>query len=64
MRLGFPNRGAAPHNFEIRDQDITVDVAPGGTGETIIILPPGTYKFICNVPGHKQVGRNGTLVVD
>jgi uncharacterized cupredoxin-like copper-binding protein len=26
-------------------------------------LPPGSYKFICDVPGHKQVGMNGTLVV-
>ena len=63
VRLVFENRGAAPHNFEIRDRDISVDVAPGETGEIVINLPPGTYKFICNVPGHKQVGMNGVLQV-
>jgi plastocyanin len=63
VRFLFENRGAAPHNFEIKDPLISVDVAPGGTGEAVINLPLGTYKFICNVPGHKQVGMNGTLVV-
>ena len=63
VRLIFENRGAAPHNFEIKERDISVDVAPGETGEVVIKLPAGTYKFICNVPGHKQVGMNGALVV-
>lgn len=57
------NQGDAPHNFEIKEQDISVDVAPGQREEVVINLPPGTYKFICNVPGHKQVGMNGSLVV-
>lgn len=35
-----------------RDRDISVDVPPGETGEPIITLPPGTYRFICMVPGH------------
>ena len=63
VRLIFENRGAAPHNFEIKDLDISVDVAPGETGEVVINLPAKTYKFICNVPGHRQVGMNGALVV-
>lgn len=57
------NQGDSPHNFELKDEGISVDVAPGQREEVIINLPPGTYKFICNVPGHKQVGMNGALVV-
>ena len=64
VRFVFENRGAAPHNFEIKERDISIDVAPGETAEAVINLPPGTYKFICNVPGHKQVGMNGALVVE
>jgi glucose/arabinose dehydrogenase/plastocyanin len=64
VRFIFENRGAAPHNFELKEGDISVDVAPGESAETVINLPPGTYKFICNVPGHKQVGMNGAIVVD
>jgi glucose/arabinose dehydrogenase/uncharacterized cupredoxin-like copper-binding protein len=64
VRFVFKNRGAAPHNFEIKERDISVDVAPGETAEAVINLPPGIYKFICNVPGHKQVGMNGALIVE
>jgi glucose/arabinose dehydrogenase/uncharacterized cupredoxin-like copper-binding protein len=63
VRFVFTNRGQSSHNFSVNKQDISVDVEPGGTGETIVNLPPGTYKFICNVPGHKQVGMNGSLIV-
>jgi uncharacterized cupredoxin-like copper-binding protein len=61
VRVILENRGAAPHNFNVKDQNINVDVAPGATEETVINLPPGTYKFVCNVPGHKQLGMNGVL---
>jgi uncharacterized cupredoxin-like copper-binding protein len=63
VRFIFENRGQAPHNFAVNKQPISVDVEPGATAETVVNLPQGTYKFICNVPGHKQVGMNGTLVV-
>jgi glucose/arabinose dehydrogenase/uncharacterized cupredoxin-like copper-binding protein len=63
VRIILQNHGASPHNFEIKEKDISVDVPPGETASTIVNLPPGTYKFICNVPGHKQAGMNGVLVV-
>jgi glucose/arabinose dehydrogenase/uncharacterized cupredoxin-like copper-binding protein len=63
VRITLENRGAAPHNFDLKDQDVSVDVAPGETAATIINLPAGTYRFVCDVPGHRQAGMNGTLVV-
>jgi uncharacterized cupredoxin-like copper-binding protein len=64
VRLVLENRGQAPHNFMLNKlRDVSVDVEPGGSAETIINLPPGDYKFICNVPGHKQLNMNGVLVV-
>lgn len=63
VRITIENRGAAPHNFEVKEQNISVDVAPGDTASTIVNLPPGDYKFICNVPGHRQAGMNGVLIV-
>ncbi len=61
VRLILENTGAVVHNFELRDQDISVDVEPGQSGEVIVNLPPGNYRFICNIPGHKQTGMIGVL---
>ena len=59
------NTGAALHNFSIDSLKIDVDVNPGETVD--IVIPagtaPGTYDFYCNVPGHKEAGMVGTLIV-
>ena len=63
VKLILENKGEAPHSFDIKDQDVLVNVEPHTTAEVVVNLPPGNYKFICDVPGHKQVGMNGALVV-
>ncbi|MFN8678088.1 MAG: cupredoxin domain-containing protein [Thermomicrobiales bacterium] len=63
VKFILPNQGAAPHNFSIPDQDISVDVAPGETKDVVVNLPAGEYAFDCNVPGHKEAGMIGTLKV-
>src|SRR5215218_3504454 len=57
------NDGAAPHNFSIDELGIDIDVAPGETQETVINAPAGEYEYYCNVPGHKEAGMVGTLIV-
>ena len=57
------NDGVAPHNFSIDELGIDVDVAPGETKETVINAPAGEYEYYCNVPGHKEAGMVGTLIV-
>ena len=60
----LPNDGAAPHNFSIDELGISIDQAPGSAEETVINAPPGTYEYYCNVPGHKEAGMVGTLIVE
>jgi uncharacterized cupredoxin-like copper-binding protein len=60
----LPNDGAAPHNFSIDELGISVDIAPGSTEETVINAAAGTYEYYCNVPGHKEAGMVGTLIVE
>jgi hypothetical protein len=66
VTITMVNTGAALHNFNSEALDIDVDVNPGDTVE--IEIPagtaPGTYEFICDVPGHKEAGMVGTLIVD
>ena len=60
----LPNDGAAAHNFSIDELGISIDLAPGSTEETVINAPAGTYEYYCNVPGHKEAGMVGTLIVE
>ena len=60
----LPNDGAAAHNFSIDELGIDIDLPPGSTEETVINAPPGTYVYYCNVPGHKEAGMVGTLIVE
>jgi uncharacterized cupredoxin-like copper-binding protein len=63
VTVNLPNEGAAPHNFSIDALDIDVDIAPGATEQVVINAPAGEYEFYCNVPGHKEAGMVGTLIV-
>jgi uncharacterized cupredoxin-like copper-binding protein len=34
------------------------------TARATLDLEPGTYTFLCAIPGHFQAGQRGTLVVN
>ena len=59
------NAGSAEHNFHAEDLGIDEDMAVGYSGEITIPADaaPGTYDFVCNVPGHAAAGMVGTLVI-
>lgn len=64
VTFNLPNDGAAPHNFSIDELGIDVDQAPGSTEQIVINAPAGTYEYYCNVPGHREAGMVGTLIVE
>ena len=57
------NDGVAAHNFSIDELGIDIDLPASATEETVINAPAGKYEFYCNVPGHKEAGMVGTLIV-
>jgi plastocyanin len=61
--LTLPNLGATLHNFSIDELEISVDIEPSATETTTIHAPAGRYAFYCNVPGHKEAGMAGVLIV-
>jgi plastocyanin len=63
----FTNESPLSHDLTIEDKSGTklgaTPVFTGGSKSFTITLQPGTYKFLCTVPGHAQAGMQGTLTV-
>jgi plastocyanin len=63
----FTNDSPISHNFTIEDSSgKTVGATPtfsGGSKTLAANLKPGTYTYVCTVPGHEAAGMKGTLTV-
>jgi plastocyanin len=59
------NNGNAPHNVTIPDvsDEPIVEAPPGETVSDVVTLEPGTYEFLCSVPGHESLMK-GELTVE
>lgn len=66
VTIDFTNPAAIEHDVAIEQdgQEIAAS-ALIGEGKTSVSadLAPGTYTFLCTVPGHAESGMEGTLVV-
>ena len=65
VALRLENTHNAPHSFDVDALKVHVPAAPGTQG-LILFTPttPGTYTFYCGVPGHRELGMEGTLIVE
>ena len=65
VELVLRNDGAAFHNLEIEGVDgFVLEVEPGETDAGTIELDAGNYVLWCSVPGHREAGMVGALVVE
>lgn len=71
IEVTLNNVGGAQHDFtideafgDVRSVPPGNDTVPAGeTAEETLQLFAGTYVFYCSVPGHRQQGMEGELVV-
>jgi len=66
VTIDFDNPSAVPHNVVIeKDGQELAGFEPitEGQKEVSADLEAGTYTFICTVPGHAELGMQGTLTV-
>jgi plastocyanin len=68
VTIDFTNMAALMHNVTVESSSgAKVGATPtfaGGSKSLTLNLKPGTYKFFCSVPGHRQAGMEGTLTVN
>ena len=59
------NTGQANHNFDLNTIGGGAGgfIDPGQTTTMTVTLKPGSYPFVCDVPGHAMLGMSGTLTV-
>jgi len=66
VTIVFANASPVPHNVAITAAGKTLGSTPtfmGGSKTLVLALKPGTYTYVCTVPGHAQAGMQGTLTV-
>jgi uncharacterized cupredoxin-like copper-binding protein len=65
VRLTVRNDGGSTHDFTLTEgvaQAVKITVKGGqSSSATFTIDRPGSYPFVCSVPGHAMVGMRGTI---
>lgn len=60
------NNGTMPHDFSIEGEGVnekTPMIDPGESATLTVELEPGSYTYICTLPGHAMLGMKGTFTV-
>jgi plastocyanin len=63
VTVAMPNPAPIQHDISIQGVGKGPVVGTGGTSTFTATLKPGSYTFLCTVPGHAQAGMKGTLTV-
>ena len=62
--LTLDNQGLVIHNLEIEGvEGFIIEAEAGQQATDTITASPGEYVIFCSIPGHRDAGMEGTLVV-
>jgi plastocyanin len=67
VTVRFTNQSTVEHNVTIAQGSRRLGATKTITGSTARLaleLPRGRYVYFCSVPGHRQSGMEGTLIVE
>lgn len=63
VSVAVTNRDLFWHTFTIAELGVDLQVPVNGRRVVSFEAAPGTYRYICAIPGHDQAGMVGTLTV-
>lgn len=62
--LQLINKDGYTHAFDLDELDLHAPLSANGKAElTFTANEPGRYIFYCGLPGHREAGMTGTLIV-
>ncbi len=64
ITVEFTNEAALGHDFRIDEVGAGTSVFAEGSESLTVELEPGEYTFFCSVPGHRDAGMEGKLIVE
>jgi plastocyanin len=69
IEVTMPNPSSVQHNIALADEggeliEEGAVVGEGGVSDISAQVQPGTYQFLCTVPGHAEGGMVGELTVE
>jgi plastocyanin len=63
LTVDMPNKSSTPHDIVIDGKGTGKVVQNGGVSSFSADFTAGSYTYYCSVPGHRQAGMQGKLVV-
>ena len=60
--------GAVPHNVALEgegvDGEVIAECSGDDSGTGTIDVEPGTYTYVCLIPGHREAGMVGEITIE
>jgi nitrite reductase (NO-forming) len=64
VHLTLENRGSIEHNLHVDGSSAALDARAGQSAAADLSFDqPGEFTFFCSIPGHKEAGMQGKLIV-
>ena len=64
VTVDFTNNDLFWHTFTVPALGVDIRTPVKGHNRVSFNAPAGSYEFFCAIPGHKQIGMRGTLVIN
>jgi plastocyanin len=64
VTVDFTNNDLFWHTFTVPALGVDIRAPVKGRVQLSFNAPAGRYEFFCAIPGHKQIGMRGTLVIN
>lgn len=63
VEITVDNQGIIEHDWTVDELDVEIYADAGDTATVTVTAAAGTYDVYCSIPGHRELGMEGSLTV-